>query len=112
MKKVISAVLLILCNLLYSQAPIPAIPSKGVLNIGNLLTADQEALLENKISLFQKNTGWDLKVVVVSDVRPYSTASDYAKKLFKSWNYADEGETSIVIVVAQQIGASSSNMKD
>lgn len=101
---------IILClntELLFSQSKfhsqIPDLPAKPALvnDLGNMLTDDEEALLELKLFNFEKESSNEIAIVTVESLEGLEI-SDYAVELGRKWDIGKESKKNGVLILASK----------
>ncbi|MCX6236750.1 MAG: TPM domain-containing protein [Bacteroidia bacterium] len=109
--KVKSALLLLFVALFFSltsnaQDEFPARPEppRLVNDFAGLLSAEQQALLENKLVNFNLKTSTQIAIVTVKSISGYDP-SDYSFKLSEKWGIGQKGRNNgILILVKPKVG--------
>lgn len=95
------------------QAEFPSFPSKQVLDKADLLNDKQEKHLAQKVAQLEQETSMQIRLVTVPSVTPYPTASEYTIDLYQHWKLGDRDKhNGLLILVTQQIGKKSTDMRD
>ena len=83
-----------------AQTAIPDKPSppRLVVDMGNMLSGNEEDKLENKLEGFARTTSTQITVVTVTDLQGYDV-SDYAVKLFNKWGIGQKGKNNGVLLL-------------
>lgn len=104
---------LIVSVVTFASAQMPQFSSQPMLDLTGSLQSTQVQYLNQKVEDYEKKTGMEIRLVYVTDVSPYATASDYAKDLYHTWKLGDKlKHNGLLLVIAQRIGSQSSDMKD
>jgi uncharacterized membrane protein YgcG len=84
-----------------------------MLDLTSTMQSSQIQYLNQKVEDYEKKTGMEIRLVYVTDVSPYATASDYAMDLYHTWKLGDKlKHNGLLLVIAQNIGSPSNDMKD
>lgn len=110
--KIAIIAMLVACASANAQS-LPNFPDQAILDQANMLTQQQEAQLNERISEFEKKTSMEIRLVTISNTSPAPTASAYAEQLYRKWKLGDKNKNNgLLLVIAKEIGSPSTDMKD
>jgi uncharacterized protein len=101
------AVFLLIAASLFAQASyhaeIPDLPAKPALvnDLGDMLTADEELLLENKLLNYEKTSSNEIAIVTVASLGGIEIA-DFAVELSRKWDIGKSGKKNGVLILASK----------
>lgn len=86
----------------YAQAEFPTRPEPPMLvnDFAGLLSAEQTALLENKLVNFYQKTSTQIAIVTVKSISGYDPA-DYAVKLSEKWGIGQKGKNNGILILVK-----------
>lgn len=100
MKKIFFSFLFLLCFFwVYAQDFLDLDPTWYVNDYANILTVDEEMLLEQQLQTYQKETTHEMSIVTLSDLEWYDVAFA-ATQLLRSWWVWSSNDNWIVILIA------------
>ncbi len=98
---VVAAALVLLPGALFAYTN-PGQPTGFVSDFAQLFSPSERALLETKLSNFEKQTSNEIAVVTINSLEG-DTVENYAVELFDAWNIGKEGkDNGILILVAKE----------
>lgn len=94
----ILALALFLPQGLWSQLPPPPNPPRLVVDMADLLSAEQEQQLEQKLVSYDDTTSTQILVLTVTDLQGYEP-SDYAFRIGQSWGVGRKGFNNGLVIL-------------
>lgn len=94
------ALFLSLNSLAQSEFPVRPDPPRLVNDFAGLLSADQQASLENKLVSFNQRTSTQIAIVTVKSLSGYDPA-DFSFKLAEKWGIGQKGKNNGILILVK-----------
>jgi len=78
--------------------PDPPNPPRLVIDMGHMLSGQEESRLENKLEGFARTTSTQITILTVDDLNGYDVA-EYATKVFNKWGIGQKGKNNGVLLL-------------